>query len=215
MPMLSGRAKANLIDSNFLAENTGDKSIYIVLEGTLNEYAEKFLTLLNQNYNQRGVKASGKIISESQTDITTTSNGTNLIISLPYYFDFPNEGVQGVHENKNAPTSPYHFKSLTKMAPEGRASLKQYLLSGKAKVSNVKKTIGQERKFSKISKGVKKSLIDQQVDTLIYNIKKHGIKTTRYFDDAFEEAFADLDVTVSEQMADAITISIVKKVNEK
>jgi hypothetical protein len=101
------------------------------------------------------------------------------------------------------------------MSKEGRASLKQYLLSGKAKVRNVKKAIGQERKFSKISKGVKKSLIDQQVDTLIYNIKKYGIKTTRYFDDAFEEAFADLDVTVSEQMADAITISIVKKVNEK
>ena len=215
MPISFGKAQANLINSNFLAENADNKSLYIILEGTLEGYAEKFLELLNQNYNQRGVKASGKIISEAQTQLTTTSDGANLIISLPDYFDYPNEGVQGVNENRNAPTSPYKFKTLRGMSAEGRANLKNYLLSGKARVRNVKKTIGQEKKFSRISKGVKKSLIDQQVDTLIYNIKKYGIKTTRYFDDAFEEAFADLDVVVSEQMANAITISIVKKVNEK
>jgi hypothetical protein len=215
MPTSFGKAQANLINSNFLSETADDKSVYIVLEGTLNEYADKFLQLLSKYYNERKVKSSGAIISEAQTDITTTTDGTNLVIKLPYYFDFPNEGVRGVKSSSNAPASPYKFKTLRGMSAEGRASLKQYLLSGKAKVRNVKKAIGQERKFSKISKGVKKSLIDQQVETLIYNIKKYGIKTTRYFDDAFEEAFADLDVTVSEQMADAITISIVKKVNEK
>lgn len=215
MPISFGKAQANLINSNFLAENADSKSVYILLEGTLNDYAEKFLNLLNENYNQRGVKASGKIISEAKSVVTESGEGTLLIISLPDYYDYPNEGVRGVRSSSNAPNSPYKFKTLRGMSAEGRMSLKNYILSGKAKVRNVKKAIGQEKKFSKISKGVKKSLIDQQVDTLIYNIKKYGIKTTRYFDDAFEEAFADLDVVVSEQMADAITISIVKKVNEK
>jgi len=215
MPTSFGKAKADLINSNFLSENADEKSVYIILESTLDDYAEKFLKLLKRYYEERKVKASGNIISEAQFDTTITNDGANLVIKLPYYFDFPNEGVRGVKSSSNSPASPYKFKTLRGMSAEGRASLKKYLLSGKAKVRNVKKAIGQERKFSKISKGVKKSLIDQQVETLIYNIKKYGIKTTRYFDDAFEEAFADLDVTVSEQMADAITISIVKKVNEK
>jgi len=215
MPISFGKAQASLINSNFLSENADEKSVFVILEGTLNGYAEKFLQLLNEYYNQRGVKASGKIISEAQTNLETSANGSRLIISLPDYFDYPNEGVRGVKQSSNAPASPYKFKTLRGMSAEGRMNLKNYILSGKAKVSNVKKTIGQERKFSKISKGKKKSLIDLQVETLIYNIKKYGIKATRYFDDAFEEAFSDLDVVVSEQMADAITISIVKKVNEK
>lgn len=215
MPILSGKAKANLINSDYLSENADSSSVYILLEGTLNDYAEKFLHLLEKYYNERKVKASGGIISNAKSVVTENGEGTLLTISLPDYYDFPNEGVQGVTYNNNAPNSPYHFKSLTKMSREGRMNLKKYLLSGKARVRNVKKTIGQEKKFSRISKGVKKSLIDQQVDTLIYNIKKYGIKTTRYFDDAFEEAFADLDVVVSEQMADAMVISIVKQVNKK
>jgi hypothetical protein len=215
MPILSGKAKADLINSNFLDVNSNDKSIYIVLEDTLSEYGEKFLYLLEKYYNQRGVKASGAIISESKSIITENGNGTLLTISLPDYYDYPNEGVRGVKESQNASNSPYKFKSLTKMSKEGRESLKKYILSGKAKVRAVNKTIGQEKKYKRISETKKKSLIDKQVDTLIYNIKKYGIKTTRYFDDAFEEAFSDLDVAVSEQMADAMVISIVKQVNKK
>jgi hypothetical protein len=123
-----------------------------------------------------------------------------------------NEGVQGWYSSKNASTSPYSYKKKAKKSSNGefQKSIKEYILSGKAKVTD-KKTMGKtvlglERKGVQLSQ--KKSLIDRQVDTLIYNIKKYGIKKTDYFTDAFEKVFANWEQDMAEAFGEDVALSL-------
>ena len=166
-----------------------------VADNILKQYALEFQNALERFLNDRQVVGSGKLRDSINPEFN--EDGTGFTITMLDYYDYPNEGVMGVKSSKNAPGSPYKFKSLYKMSPEGRESLKEYILSGRAKVSNVKKAVGTEKK--KMGGGKKKSLIDMQVDNLIYMIKKYGIKRTDYFNDAFETVFANF----SEDMAKA------------
>ena len=52
--------------------------------------------------------------------------------------------------------------------------------------------IGLEKKGVRMS--ARKSLIDTQVATMGFLIKKFGIKSTNYFTDAFKETFKDFEV---------------------
>lgn len=163
-----------------------------VADTVLKQYAEDFVTALRKNIKDRQVVASGQL--ESNIEIIPDETGKNIKITMLDYFDYPNEGVKGVKSSKNAQNSPYQFKSLYTMSPEGRAKIKDYIQSGRAKISDTSKTkvkVGLETK--------KKSLIDMQTDQLIYLIKKYGIKRTRYFDDAFDTVFG----TFAEDMAKA------------
>lgn len=162
-----------------------------VADTVLKQYAKDFVELLRKNIKDRQVVASGDL--ESNIEIIPDETGKNIKITMLDYFDFPNEGVRGVKSSKNAQNSPYKFKNYG-MNSDGRAKIKDYIQSGKAKISDTsktKRTVGLETK--------KKSLIDMQTDQLVYLIKKYGIKRTRYFDDAFDTIFG----TFSEDMAKA------------
>lgn len=174
-----------------------DKFNRFIAQSVLEQYALTFKAVLELNMRQRQVVASGKLADSINPEFK--QDGTGFTITMLDYFDYPNEGVAGVRSNKNAPGSPYKYKNYG-MNAEGRASIKEYILSGRTKVSDTSKTkvaVGLERK--KISGGKKKSLIDMQVDQLIYLIKRYGIKRTDYFNDAFETVFANF----SEDMAKA------------
>jgi hypothetical protein len=101
--------------------------------------------------------------------------------------------VKGVRSSKNAPNSPYQFKNYG-MSADGRKSIRDYIESGRAKIRSVKQDkalgIGTERKS--------KSLIDVQTDTLIYLIKKYGIKATNYFTKTIEQSQKDIQVLMAE-----------------
>jgi hypothetical protein len=90
------------------------------------------------------------------------------------------------------------------MDKDGRESIREYIQSGKAKITTVRKDkavgIGLERK------GV--SAIDTKVNTLIYLIKSYGIKTTNYFDDAFEKVFKDFLVISSKVVGRQVVITL-------
>lgn len=162
-----------------------------VAQSVLEQYGKDFIALLQKNIKDRQIVASGKLESNIGLDIDEA--GKNMTITMLDYFDFPNEGVQGVKFKKNAQGSPYKFKNYG-MNAEGRASIKEYIQSGRAKISDTykaKRPKGLEKK--------KKSLIDTQTDQLIYLIKKHGIKRTEYFNDAFDTVFS----TFAEDMAKA------------
>lgn len=168
-----------------------------VTDNILKQYAYEFKAVLEELINSRQVVASGKLADSINPEFN--EDGSGFTISMLDYYDFPNEGVKGVKSGKNAQNSPYKFKNYG-MNAEGRASIKEYILSGKAKVSEKRMTkvaVGLERK--KINQANKKSLIDTQVDNLIYLIKRYGIKRTEYFNDAFEKVFANF----SEDMAKA------------
>jgi hypothetical protein len=175
-----------------------DKFQTLVADNILKQYAIDFQATLEKFLTERQVVGSGKLRDSITAIIEDDESG--FTITMLDYYDYPNEGVAGVKSSKNAPGSPYKFKSLYKMSPDGRESLKEYITSGRAKISDTSKTkVAQGLERKKVGGGKKKSLIDLQVDQLIYLIKKYGIKRTDYFNDAFETVFANF----SEDMAKA------------
>lgn len=206
MPSSFAEIQSKLLSSNWLDSNADEKGLYIVIEGTLTEYYEKFIKNLEKYYNERGLAGSGNLISKAEVEISEANGNQVMKILLPYYYDFVNKGVKGVRSSRNAPKSPYKFKTLG-MSEEGYQSIKRYIQSGRSKSRNVKRTVGMEGKYKKISG---KGKLDQQVKEAIIGIKSYGIKTTNYFDDAYKDTFGDLQDVISERIGGMVAISIQK-----
>jgi len=184
------------------------KDEFTIAKGFFSDIANEFLLNLEKSANDKKVVASGNLLRNSRFAIT----GNVLQIIVPDYFDYPNEGVRGVRSSKNAPGSPYKYKTYG-MNSEGRAKIKQYIESGRAKVSTVVKTkdkalgIGLEKK--------KLSLIDAQTNQLVYLIKRFGIKKTNYFTDAVNATFGkDLELRMAEAFGKDIVFTL-EKLNRK
>jgi hypothetical protein len=201
MPKSFAKAQADALNS--LGGQDREQFVPFVALNILEQYGADFKILLEKYINSRQVVASGKLADS----ITSSVDGDKLTIKMLDYFDFPNEGVRGWGSSKNAQASPYTYRRKAKKSSNGQfqASIKEYILSGKAKVRNVQSPVGLERK---VDRGKKKSLIDKQVDNLIYMIKRYGIKRTEYFNDAFEEAFKDIDVVIGEALGIDIAMNI-------
>jgi len=92
------------------------------------------------------------------------------------------------------------------MNAEGRTSVKRWLDSGKAKVTatDVKRygSFGSERKFSKISEA------DSKLNTLIYNIKKYGIKKKDFINPVWNETLDGAAKELSDIIGKEIVINI-------
>jgi hypothetical protein len=198
MPSISEKLKVEALNQ-LEFQNNKDEFIPFVAQSILDQYGQDFKILLEAYIKSRKVSATGALADNIFPSVS--DDGNKLIVEVLDYFDYPNEGVRGVKGTKNGVGSPYKFKNYG-MNAEGRASIKRYILDGKAKVSNVKEPVGLERKNKK------KSLIDRQVDNLIYMIKRYGIKRTEYFNDAFEEAFKDIDVVMGEALGIDIAMNI-------
>ena len=203
MPSISEKAKVEALKS--LEFQNKDEFVPFVAQNILQQYGADFKILVQAYIKSRQVSASGKLADNITSE--TSDEGNKLTIKMLDYFDFPNEGVKGWGSSKNAPASPYTYRRKAKTNSNGQfqASIKEYILSGKAKVKNIKAPVGLERK---VDRGKKKSLIDKQVDNLIYMIKRYGIKRTEYFNDAFEEAFKDIDVVMGEALGIDIALNI-------
>jgi hypothetical protein len=173
---ISQRQKIFLEDT--FVDNVGSgaftESVNTTIEAFLNTLGDKFTKEWVEIINKKKIVASGDIETKLNIEIDD-SNASKLALNIffPYYAKFVDKGVKGVKSSKNAPDSPYQFKNYG-MSDEGRKSLRKYLLSGKAKVTtrDVQKygPVGTESKFKKISDE------DSKLNTLIYNIKKYGIK---------------------------------------
>jgi hypothetical protein len=172
-----------------------------VLQKILVQYGSDFAIELAESMKQKEVFGSGKLADSIIPEVN--EEGNTLTIRMLNYYDFPNKGVKGVKSSANAPTSPYQYKTFG-MNRDGRKSISDYVLSGRAKIRNVRKDkavgIGLERK------GV--SALDSKINTLIYLIKAYGIKTTNYFDDAFNKVFKDFAVTAADAVGRDIVITI-------
>lgn len=200
MPSISEKAKVEALKG--LEFQNKDEFVPFVAQNILQQYGADFKILLQAYIKSRQVSASGKLADNITSE--TSDEGNKLTIKMLDYFDYPNEGVRGVKGSKNGVGSPYKFKNYG-MNAEGRASIKQYILDGRAKIATTDIKVGLEKKFDK---GKKKSLIDKQVDNFIYMIKRYGIKRTEYFNDAFEEAFKDIDVVIGEALGIDIAMNI-------
>jgi hypothetical protein len=126
-----------------------------------------------------------------------------LTIRMLDYYDYPNKGVKGVDSSRNAPGSPYQYKNYG-MNARGRDSIRKYIQSGKAKITSVRRDVA--RGIGSERKGV--DLETTKVNTLIYLIKKYGVKKTSYYDKAFEKVFGTLQQALSDGIGYQITLTI-------
>lgn len=188
----------NLLDSEFY--NGVNKLLY--------EYGLDFGRILAEVMDEKNVTASGNILKN--IELKPYEDKLGMEILLPDYYDYPNQGVKGYGVNgsgddRNAPNSPYFFKSY-KMSKAGRENIKKYIESGRAKIT----TIQNDTKGIQGSEKKKMSLIDLQTNTLIYWIKRKGIKATHYLDIAIAKAFEKLPADLAEMIGEKIKINIIK-----
>ena len=185
--------------------NLEDNKVIDLKDVTLSffeKYAAIYLEAISKSIEKNKVVGSGKMLKGIDPQIS--KEDSTMRIYMANYYDFVNKGVKGVKNYKNAPASPYKYKNYG-MNAEGRASIKDYIQSGKAKISvatkkNTTNAVGLEKK--------KISLIDLKTNTLIYLIKKYGIKTTNFFDEATESVKKSMIEDIGEVMAQTIVIQI-------
>jgi hypothetical protein len=174
----------------------------------LAQYGAEFKLAVERLIDERQITASGYLADVSNPEITEQPGSTTLQIRLADYYDYVNKGVKGVKSSRNAPKSPYQFKTLG-VGDAMRASLTKYVTNNRSKIRTVTryKPIGLERKGVQSST---KSNIEREVDTLGYMIKRFGIKARYYFDDAFNEVFKDFEMVMLESVGNDIIIGITK-----
>ena len=215
MPTSLSKAQSNVINSGFLDKigTTGEFETYIA-ENLLEQYGVAFAAVLADNIKFKGLVGSGALADNIYPEIS--EDGKTLTISVLDYYDYVNKGVQGVKNSKNAPGSPYKYKNYG-MNEEGRSSIKKYILSGKAKVRNIRndKAAGIGLESKGIRQKPKKSLLDSQVDNLIFMIKKYGIKKTNYFDDAVNKVFSNWAVDMAAALGEDIKLNLRITSNKK
>jgi len=182
-----------------------------VVDSMMEQYAEEFLKNISYFANNKKVVGSGEMLNSMEPEIVQENGSIFFRLKMIDYYDYPNQGVKGKASFANAPKSPYKYKNYG--VPDSmKASLKKYILSGKAKISSVRNDkalgVGLERKGLKNMD--KKSLIDTQVDTMGYLIKRFGIKATNYFSLAFDKTFLGFETKVFEALESGIVITFDK-----
>lgn len=162
--------------------------------------AKKFLTNLEANIKAANFAGSGSLLSNMTYEVS--ADGKSVDIILNNYYDFVNQGVRGWGSSKNAPNSPYSYSKKPKSSSNGefRKSIRQYIESGRAKIQNVRNDralgIGTERK----------SLIDANTDTLMYLIRRFGVKATNYFTKTVNESQDDIQLIIAEAVGKDIIL---------
>ena len=209
MPTINKNQKINL--ENGFVQKSGSTSFQKLdlkaLDSLLAQYAEQFKDDLIANIERKQITASG----EMEKNITFTlkdKNGIKVLeIYLVDYAKFVDKGVKGWGSSRNAPSSDYSFANPAKSDSNGkfRENIKKYILSGKAKVRSL-----DVKKYGAIkgeTKGVK--LIDRRVNTMMYLIRKYGIKTTNFLKETTQQSFKDLEVKIADEFAVNIAVQIV------
>ena len=189
-----------VLENGFLA-STGSERFTLIdaneIGQLLFERAKIFKDEWIRVVNEKNIIASGNIERDLTFYLQNEPESATLFIEFPYYAKFVDRGVKGVRSSKNAPDSPFQFKNYG-MSAEGRASLKKWMSQGKAKVSSrdVKRygAFRTESKFKKISEA------DSKLNTLIYNIKKYGIKKRNFITPIVQKSFQGFE----QELADAI-----------
>jgi len=193
----------NKAQADFLREGGDlggtDIAEFGVVAGVLEQYGAELMTNISYFANNKGVVSSGDLLSSMASEVTNDNGVDTFRLRMFDYYDYPNQGVKGVDSSKNAPGSQYQYKNYG-MPEDAKASLKKYILSGKAKITSVRndKALGKGGEKTGVAFSSKTSLIDKQVDTLAFLIKKFGIKKTNYFTDAFNKTFENFEVDMAE-----------------
>jgi hypothetical protein len=193
-------------------EQTGGRYSEFDLSGidkVLGNKAKEFISNWKQIVNQKRLVSSGNMESQLAFELDVENASRVLNIYVPYYSKFVDKGVKGVKSSKNAPSSPYQFKTYG-MSESGRKSIRDSIAKGKMKVrvSDVKKygAVGYENKNVKHKGGI----IDKQLKQAIYLIKRYGIKKTNFIQPTIDKSFKTLSVDIANEIGRQIAIQIRK-----
>lgn len=207
MPTINKNQKINL-ENGFVQSSgsTGFQKLDLKsLDAMLAEYAENYKDALIAEINRKQITASGEMEKNITFTLKDVQGKKVLEIYMVDYAKFIDKGVKGVSSSRNAPNSPYKFKSFG-MSQEGRNNIRRYIENGKGKVSSLDvKRYGAVRGEKK-----SKSLIDARVDALIYMIKKYGIKTKNFIEKPLKDTFKDLEVRIADEFAVNIAVQITR-----
>ena len=197
---ISSAQRTNLNDLEILAGE--DITQFVEVTSALDRIAKKFLENLENNINQAKYAGSGSLVKNMT--YRKSDDGKSVDIILNNYYDFVNQGVRGWGSSTNAPNSPYSYSKKPKSSSNGefRRSITEYISSGKAKIRNVQN----DRAFGIGIEGKRKSLIDARVDTMMYLIRRFGIKATNYFTKTINESRDDIQLIIAEAVGKDIIL---------
>jgi hypothetical protein len=226
--MSEAKAQAKAIKDGFL-KTIGDQ--YNLIDPTEFPVAEQMLIFYGKQFNdevQKNLTKSGSIASGKIGDLVVpkvTKFGNNYEMWLGYdkdnpasvYYKFINKGVRGVggenaRPKKVASDTPYEYKTPypnKKMA----TSILQWYRLGKAKTTSetqTKKLSKTQRKNKKLKQIVNKA---DSLKSLAYAtaaaIKRDGLKTTSYFDNAVKTVFnKDFFITMAAAFGGDVQLQI-------
>jgi hypothetical protein len=206
--MSEAKAQAKAIRDGFLKTigeqyNLIDPTEFNIAEQMLIFYGKQFNDQVQKNLNKSGSIASGKIGDLVAPKVKKFGNDYEMYLGYDkdnpasVYYKFINKGVRGVgglnaKPKKVASDTPYEYKTPypnKKMA----TSILQWYRLGKAKTTSetqTKKLSKTQRKNKKLKQVVNKA---DSLKNLAYAtaaaIKRDGLKTTSYFDNAVKTVF--------------------------
>jgi hypothetical protein len=226
--MSEAKAQAKAIKDGFL-QKIGEQ--YDLIDPTEFPVAEQMLMFYGKQFNdevQKNLTKSGSIASGKIGDLVVpkvNKFGNNYEMWLGYdkdnpasvYYKFINKGVRGVggenaRPKKVASDTPYEYKTPypnKKMA----TSILQWYRLGKAKTTSetqTKKLSKTQRKNKKLKQIVNKA---DSLKSLAYAtaaaIKRDGLKTTSYFDNAVKTVFnKDFFITMAAAFGGDVQLQI-------
>lgn len=174
-----------------------------LLEKVLYEYGVAFNDAIKDNLEKSGSISSGALAEPSQPVITKFGNTYTLNLGYPTgskqieYFDYINKGVKG-YDSGSPSNTPYSFKSPY---PNRKMAANIFSWLNKARKSVKADSVATNRKGdidkSDTKRQALKKIVSESVNKkrLAYaissSIKKKGIKTTNYFDNAIAQVFND------------------------
>lgn len=206
--MTEGQRQAQLLKEGFL-EQIGeqfdliDPTEFPVAEQMLIYYGKLFNDEIQKNLNKSGSIATGKIGDLVVPKVTKFGNDYEMWLGYDkdnpasVYYKYVNKGVRGVggvnaKPKRVASDTPYEYKTPypnKKMA----TSILQWYRLGKAKATSetqTKKLSKTQRKNKKLKQVVNKA---DSLKSLAYAtaaaIKRDGLRTTSYFDNAVKTVF--------------------------
>jgi hypothetical protein len=226
--MSEAKAQAKALKEGFLKTigdqyNVIDPTEFPVAEQMLIFYGKQFNDEVQKNLNKSGSIASGKIGDLVVPKVTKFGNDYEMWLGYDknnpasVYYKYINKGVKGVggenaRPKKVSSDSPYQYKTPfpnKKMA----TSILQWYRLGKAKTTNetqTKKLSKTQRKSKKLKQAVNKAT---SLKALAYAtasaIKRDGLKTTSYFDNAVKTVFnKDFFTTMAEAFGGDVQLQI-------
>lgn len=179
------------------------------VEAVLFDFGQNFITTAQKNLEKTASVASGGLSDSLKLKIKFAGNIYRLTVSVKDYYDFINKGVSGT-ENKFA--SPYSFKTIYPSKAMVTA-IQGWLAQGKIKTTS--RDIKKYGTYGKLE-AKNRSLAPPNPRSIAYavstSIKKHGIKPTHFFDNAFTSTYPQLKKDLAKALKEDFRI-VVRQIN--